>query len=143
MCFKRRANTAQSLTAENKRKSAGLCGFCTLQCRLFQQQELSHMSTQSSHPHSRRFSLRRLPLSMVAAMMFSAALPAVAQTTAAASTEAAAVFKRTDTNGDGKLSKEECQNLPAIAARFDEFDKDKDGFLSMEEFMAAMAAPAK
>jgi Ca2+-binding EF-hand superfamily protein len=101
------------------------------------------MSTQSSHPHGRRFVLRRMPLSMVAAMVFSAALPLTPALANTAATEAGAVFKRTDANSDGKLSKEECQNLPAIAARFDEFDKDKDGFLTLEEFMAAMAAPPK
>ncbi len=65
-----------------------------------------------------------------------AAMPA-----AASKADAAAAFKRADTNADGKLSKEEAGSLPAIAARFDEFDKDKDGFLSMDEFMAATTAP--
>jgi Ca2+-binding EF-hand superfamily protein len=49
-------------------------------------------------------------------------------------------FKRADANGDGKLSKAEAARLPAIAERFDEIDKDKDGFLSMAEFMAALTA---
>ena len=45
-------------------------------------------------------------------------------------------FKRTDANQDGKLSKEEAARMPAIAAKFDELDKDKDGSLSMDEFMS-------
>ncbi len=48
-------------------------------------------------------------------------------------------FKRADANADNKLSKEEAARLPAIAAKFDELDKDKDGSLSMEEFMAGNA----
>lgn len=70
-----------------------------------------------------------------------ASAPASAQTTAQAASPAEAAFKRADANGDGKLSKEESARLPAIAARFDELDKDKDGFLSMAEFMAGYDAP--
>jgi Ca2+-binding EF-hand superfamily protein len=52
-------------------------------------------------------------------------------------TERAAIegaFARADTNNDGKLSRDEAQRLPAIFLKFDELDKDKDGFLSLEEF---------
>ena len=51
-------------------------------------------------------------------------------------------FGRTDANGDGKLSKEEAVKLPAIAAKFDEFDKNKDGFLSLDEFAAGVVTPS-
>jgi EF hand len=50
-------------------------------------------------------------------------------------------FMRADTNGDGKLSKAEAARLPAIAAKFDALDKDKDGMLSMGEYMASFEAP--
>jgi Ca2+-binding EF-hand superfamily protein len=49
-------------------------------------------------------------------------------------------FKRADANGDGKLSKTEAARLPAIADRFDALDTDKDGFLSMGEFMTGFSA---
>jgi Ca2+-binding EF-hand superfamily protein len=52
-------------------------------------------------------------------------------------------FKRADTNGDGRLNKEEAARMPAISARFAELDKDKDGALSMAEFMAAFEMTAK
>lgn len=65
--------------------------------------------------------------------------PVAAQTAAPAPSEAA--FKRADANSDGKLSKDEAARLPAIAAKFDELDRDKDGFLSMAEFAAGYAAP--
>ncbi|HET9978188.1 MAG TPA: EF-hand domain-containing protein [Burkholderiaceae bacterium] len=68
-----------------------------------------------------------------------ATAPAAAQTVAPAPAEAA--FKRADANSDGKLSKDEAARLPAIAAKFDELDKDKDGFLNMAEFAAGYAAP--
>jgi EF hand len=51
-----------------------------------------------------------------------------------------AAFTRADANGDGKLSKEEAARLPAIAAKFAELDKDKDGFLSIDEFASGYAA---
>lgn len=64
--------------------------------------------------------------------------PAVQQ--AAAGDKAASdAFKRADTNQDGKLSKEESARMPAIAAKFDVLDKDKDGALTIDEFMAGYA----
>ena len=53
---------------------------------------------------------------------------------------AEASFGRADANGDGKVSKEEAAKLPAIAARFDELDKNKDGVLSPEEFAAGLVS---
>lgn len=45
-----------------------------------------------------------------------------------------AAFDRADANGDGKLSREEAQRLPAVAERFDEIDSNGDRSLSREEF---------
>ena len=49
-------------------------------------------------------------------------------------------MKRIDTNGDGKISKEEfvkgAKDAAKAEAAFTAKDKDKDGFLSKEEFMA-------
>lgn len=47
-------------------------------------------------------------------------------------------FKAADTDGNGKLSKEEVSAaMPALAPRFDSLDTDKDGQLSGEEMRAA------
>jgi Ca2+-binding EF-hand superfamily protein len=52
----------------------------------------------------------------------------------------AAMFKKKDSNGDGKLSKEEFTKGAKDAAKaetaFGKLDKDKSGDLSMEEFKA-------
>ena len=45
-----------------------------------------------------------------------------------------AAFDRADANHDGKLSAKEAATLPAIGNRFEALDKNKDGFLSHEEF---------
>jgi Ca2+-binding EF-hand superfamily protein len=83
--------------------------------------------------------------SLVAATLASIALAAGAQTQKAEPTakdKAAmeAAFAKADTNADGKLSKEEAAMYPAIAAKFDELDKNKDGFLSLAEFAAGFMA---
>ena len=77
-----------------------------------------------------------LALAATAATGFTVATTAQAQTTPAAES-VPAVFKRLDTNGDGKLSKAEAGAMPALAEKFVELDKDKDGALSMEEFSVA------
>ena len=70
-------------------------------------------------------------------------LPGVAAAQKAAPGKAApqdsspqAMFARIDSNGDGKLSKEEATRVPSVATRWEELDKNKDGFLSREEFVA-------
>ena len=88
-------------------------------------------------------------LSAVAAsLLFGLSLGAHAQmqppaTDAAAKDKSAieAAFRRADVNKDGKLTRAEAEMLPSVAARFDEIDKDKKGYLTLDEFMLAVAAP--
>lgn len=45
-----------------------------------------------------------------------------------------AAFDRADADGDGRLSPQEAQRLPAVAERFAEIDTDRDRRISREEF---------
>lgn len=49
-----------------------------------------------------------------------------------------AAFARADADGDGKLNVQEAARLPAVAAKFDDLDRDKDGFISHDEFIAGV-----
>jgi len=50
-------------------------------------------------------------------------------------------FRRADSDGDGRLSREEAKrNLPRVAAKFDVIDANHDGFISLEEMRAWLAA---
>jgi EF hand len=52
-------------------------------------------------------------------------------------------FRQTDTDGDGKLSSQEVQHHEPLAAKFQALDKNKDGFLSSEEFSAGVMVKEK
>ena len=54
--------------------------------------------------------------------------------TATGRAAAESAFARANAKGDGKMTKEEAARLPAIAAKFEELDKNKDGVLSVDEF---------
>jgi Ca2+-binding EF-hand superfamily protein len=58
------------------------------------------------------------------------ATPALAQ-------DAALVFTALDANKDGKVTQAEAQKNPAVVQMFAQADKNKDGGLSKDEFMAA------
>jgi len=58
------------------------------------------------------------------------ATPALAQ-------DAALVFTALDANKDGKVTQAEAQKNPVVTQMFAQADKNKDGGLSKDEFMAA------
>ena len=87
--------------------------------------------------------LRRCREFVVIGCALMAALPAAAELSAVDREAIEAAFTRADTNGDGKLSREEAQRFPEIAARFDELDTDHDGFLSLIEFSVGATPPAR
>ena len=45
-------------------------------------------------------------------------------------------FRRSDRNGDGLLSRAESQVLPGLSHRFEHFDRNRDGYVSVQELMA-------
>lgn len=83
------------------------------------------------------FSLAALPLLLAGTVLTAHAQSKDSstdpQTVGNAKTAFESAFKRADTSGDGKISKEEAAKLPGIAARFDELDKNKDGVLTPDE----------
>lgn len=55
----------------------------------------------------------------------------------AQNSQAGVAFARADTNKDGRLSPQEAVMLPAISEKFEALDRNKDKFLSLEEFALA------
>lgn len=51
-------------------------------------------------------------------------------------------FKKADTNGDGKLTKEEAKagGMTRVAKYFSRTDKDGDGFVTLDQLKAMMKA---
>ena len=54
-----------------------------------------------------------------------------------------AAFRKLDTDHDGRISALEANQNPRVAAAFPMADRDKDGYLSMEEFEALSRAVPK
>ena len=52
--------------------------------------------------------------------------------------ELVAAFTKADVNKDGKLSRQEAENVPGLAARFDQIDANADKFVSKVEFENAI-----
>jgi len=49
-----------------------------------------------------------------------------------------AAFNRADTNGDGRLNREEAEHFPVLSQRFDVIDANRDAFISRAEFNQVM-----
>ncbi len=77
------------------------------------------------------------PLALTAALVAAPLHAQMPQQPAQEPMKPEAAFQRADTNADGRLSKEEAARMPAIGAKFAELDKNKDGFLSLDEFSSA------
>jgi hypothetical protein len=51
-----------------------------------------------------------------------------------------ALFMRIDLNADAKVSQREAARLPSVAMRWQALDRNDDGFLSRDEFIAGFRA---
>ena len=89
---------------------------------------------------SRPAFLRLTLLAAIAAAAVAAQAQSPGEISARARTAMEAAFARTDVNGDGRISPEESEHMPAIAMMFAELDRNKDGFLSLEEFAVGYLA---
>ena len=66
--------------------------------------------------------------------------PATVPQNRATSADLDQAFKQTDANGDGKISREEAVNFPAVLQRFEAIDSDRDSFVSRAELGKAAGA---
>jgi Ca2+-binding EF-hand superfamily protein len=76
------------------------------------------------------------PIRLVSALAALLASPAlVAQTTPDAPVDPVrAAFDRADTDRDGRLSRAEAARLPTVGPKFEQYDENRDGYLSFEEY---------
>lgn len=81
-----------------------------------------------------RFSLATACSGFAAASLAQTAAPAAPDAKGRMALEAA--FTKADTNGDGKITKDEASKVPEISGKFEMLDKDKDGALTLAEFAA-------
>jgi hypothetical protein len=63
--------------------------------------------------------------------------PSTATQQAAPAVDLGQIFDRLNTSHTGKMTKDEAQAHPAVAANFDAADTNHDGVLTKEEFLAA------
>ena len=84
--------------------------------------------------------MNTLKISLIATMLAASTAYAQAPADAPKGERAQKMLERlkaADTNGDGKISREEANaSLPGIAKNFDAIDTNKDGFITKEEMQA-------
>ena len=92
----------------------------------------------SNHRHLHAFDLRSvvlftsLTLGGTTAVFAQAAAPSTLTAKALTPSE---VFMRSDVNRDGQLSRAEAKNLPSVSEQFEQWDRDGNGQISLEEFL--------
>jgi hypothetical protein len=69
-----------------------------------------------------------------------AAQPSRAPTSRPQDTSPQALFQRIDLDADARVSKQEAARLPSVAARWEALDRNDDGWLSRDEFIAGFRA---
>lgn len=75
---------------------------------------------------------------LVGTVTLTLALPTLAQQSPAPQQpQRGGPMAQLDTNGDGKLSRDELKSRPRLAQNFDKLDTNKDGYLSRDELRAA------
>lgn len=88
-----------------------------------------------THMHRTHRWLFASALALAAALLPEVAAAQQKSTPTPQDTSPQALFVRIDTNSDGKVTKEEATRMPSVATRWEELDKNNDGWLSREEFI--------
>lgn len=79
--------------------------------------------------------MNRSPRLVAALAALLLAPPLIAQTAPDAPVDPVrAAFDRADTDRDGRLSRAEAGKLPTVGPKFEQYDENRDGYLSFEEY---------